>query len=270
MKKNILCALAFFVLIVQSIYSQAQVPAAVYQITMDDKAGGSRVLKFGLDPSATDGIDIQFGESDVPPFPPAGVFEGRFLLPINDFNGTLGGYSDYRQGTLPFTGQKEFRLSYQTGLGSEIRVTWSFPPEVTGKLQDIVIGTLINVDMNGSGEYTVTQPSIFNKLKLFINFNNVTDVPTESIMVNDFNLEQNYPNPFNPSTKIKYSIPSSELVQIKVYDLIGNEVSTLVNEIQSAGNHEVIFNANKLGSGIYFYQLRVGSKTLTQKMTLLK
>ncbi len=97
-----------------------------------------------------------------------------------------------------------------------------------------------------------------------------------------FNLEQNYPNPFNPSTKIKYSIPVVETrhassVQLKVYDILGNEVATLVNKQQQPGNYEVEFNSSAgtniyspLPSGIYFYQLKVGNYIQSKKMVLLK
>jgi hypothetical protein len=90
---------------------------------------------------------------------------------------------------------------------------------------------------------------------------------------NDFKLEQNYPNPFNPTTVIKYSIPvakSATKVVLKVYDILGKEVATLVNKEQSAGKYSISFNANKLSAGIYFYQIRAGQFLETKKMTLIK
>jgi len=86
----------------------------------------------------------------------------------------------------------------------------------------------------------------------------------------DFSLEQNYPNPFNPGTKISYSIPEIDNVKIVVYDIIGNEITTLVNKEQPAGNYEVEFNADNVPSGVYFYTLQSGSFTRTMKMLLLK
>lgn len=94
----------------------------------------------------------------------------------------------------------------------------------------------------------------------------------------NFSLEQNYPNPFNPSTKIKYSIPSgiagetkhSVLTTLKIYDILGNEIATLVNEQKPAGFYEATFNASALSSGIYFYKLQAGSFSQTNKMLLLK
>jgi choice-of-anchor B domain-containing protein len=85
-----------------------------------------------------------------------------------------------------------------------------------------------------------------------------------------FSLEQNYPNPFNPSTTIKYSIPTSEFVTFKVYDVLGNEVATLIDEYKPAGSYEIEFDGNGLSSGIYFYKLQAGSFTETKKMILMK
>ena len=85
-----------------------------------------------------------------------------------------------------------------------------------------------------------------------------------------FTLEQNYPNPFNPSTIIKYSIPSESFTTLKVYDVLGNEVATLVNSEKPAGNYEVEFNAKGLSSGIYFYKLKSSGSVLVRKMMVVK
>jgi len=86
----------------------------------------------------------------------------------------------------------------------------------------------------------------------------------------EFRLAQNYPNPFNPATNISYTLPSAQTVTLKVYDLLGREVATLVNGRQSAGNYVVQFNASSLASGVYFYRLQAGSFAETRKMMLLK
>jgi len=95
-------------------------------------------------------------------------------------------------------------------------------------------------------------------------------VEIDEIFVNDFQLEQNYPNPFNPYTTIKYSIPNQSNVTIKVYDLLGREIATLVNEEKLAGEYEVEFNAAKLSSGIYLYKIQAGDFISTKKMILIK
>jgi hypothetical protein len=86
----------------------------------------------------------------------------------------------------------------------------------------------------------------------------------------DFMLIQNFPNPFNPSTTIKYQIPELIFITLKVYDALGNEIATLVNEEKTAGTYEVTWYAENLPSGIYFYQLRAGKFVESKKMLLLK
>ena len=113
----------------------------------------------------------------------------------------------------------------------------------------------------------------------------VTDAKEEELQIlpNKFVLFQNYPNPFNPTTTIKYSIPSVETrhasslhVLLKVYDILGNEVATLVNEEQPPGNYSVTFDVShteqggSMASGIYFYKLNAGNFTQTKKFLLMK
>ena len=86
----------------------------------------------------------------------------------------------------------------------------------------------------------------------------------------DFELQQNYPNPFNPTTVIRYKLPINSLVTIKVYDVLGREVQTLVNQHQNAGDHSVTLNARNLSSGEYFYRLQAGTYHDTKKLLLLK
>ena len=81
---------------------------------------------------------------------------------------------------------------------------------------------------------------------------------------------QNYPNPFNPSTTIKFALPKSEFVKIRVYDMLGKEVATLVNEQLQAGYFEYTFNASNLSSGLYFYKIDAGYYTDIKKMVLIK
>ncbi len=96
-------------------------------------------------------------------------------------------------------------------------------------------------------------------------------------MKSDFNysISQNYPNPFNPSTKIQYITGSKQTVQLKVYDVLGKEIVTLVNEEKPAGSYEVEFSVDQhsspdIASGVYFYQLKIGNFIHTKKMIYLK
>jgi len=111
---------------------------------------------------------------------------------------------------------------------------------------------LKQVDLNGSSKYY-----------------NLAEV-VKIVSPETFNLSQNYPNPFNPTTKISWQIPAESYVTLKVYDLLGNEVATLVNEEKTAGIYEVEFDASRLTSGTYFYTLKSGGFISTKKLMLIK
>ena len=81
---------------------------------------------------------------------------------------------------------------------------------------------------------------------------------------------QNYPNPFNPSTNIKFELPKTGNVKLVIYDVLGREVETLLNEKLNAGSYEAVWNADKYSSGVYFYKLETGDFTQTKKMILMK
>jgi hypothetical protein len=98
----------------------------------------------------------------------------------------------------------------------------------------------------------------------------VTNVDDNKLNPTEFKLFDNYPNPFNPSTTLRYSIPQASFTTLKIYDELGREVVTLVNETKSAGIYEVEFNASNLSSGIYYYTLQAGSFSKTNKMILMK
>ena len=98
---------------------------------------------------------------------------------------------------------------------------------------------------------------------------NINSVAKNKEFIN-FVLKQNYPNPFNPSTTIQYSIPKESFVTIKVYNVLGKEIVTLVNERKSAGTYSVNFNSSNISSGVYFYRLISGTHSATKKMVILK
>ena len=99
----------------------------------------------------------------------------------------------------------------------------------------------------------------------------VTTIDDNEVSIpSKFNLDQNYPNPFNPSTRISYQLPTLSKVVLKVYDILGREVTTLVNREQNAGNYKIIFNSSNLSSGIYFYRIVSGVFTQTKKMMVIK
>jgi hypothetical protein len=104
----------------------------------------------------------------------------------------------------------------------------------------------------------------------FYGVNLILSVDKEEGLPTEFNLEQNYPNPFNPSTTIKFSIPNPEHVVLKIYDVVGSEVATLVNQQMDAGNYSLTFDASQLASGVYIYRISAGSFISIKKMMLVK
>ncbi len=164
-------------------------------ITISDLAGGSKTMFFGLDPAATDGLDIGLGEAPLPPLPPTGVFDARFLMP----NTTDASLSDYRYGTTTFNGSKVHQIQFQLGTGTNITLSWNLPAGVTGLLQDVVTGNLINVQMNGAGSYVVTNPSSFNKLQMTITYNlgGTVTVPPVPVLATPANNATGQPTSLN-------------------------------------------------------------------------
>jgi hypothetical protein len=133
---------------------------------------------------------------------------------------------------------------------------------------DIYHGTYTNYNISWL-KGCIIDGIVYGDTSLFVSVDD-----EENLIASEFKLEQNYPNPFNPSTTIRYEIPERSFVTIKVYDVLGNEIATLVNEEKPAGEYEVEFrpesSIKQPASGIYFYQLKAGSFTQTKKMILLK
>jgi len=128
---------------------------------------------------------------------------------------------------------------------------------------------------NDSTAYFQLQAGTFSNPtdRIIVNFTATTipvSVDEENNAFNNYNLVQNYPNPFNPTTMINYNVGEPGLVQLKVYNVLGVEVATLVNEQQYSGNYLIDFNALNLSSGVYFYSLTVNNFTQTRKMILEK
>jgi hypothetical protein len=141
----------------------------------------------------------------------------------------------------------------------------------TNKIMIITVGESVTGKISGAanqssmGFWSVYQSEV------------LTSVEDEETMPVEYKLYQNYPNPFNPATKIQYAVgnlpegkASRQLVQLKVYDILGNELATLVNEEKPAGKYEIEFNATQLSSGVYFYKLQAGEFVETKKMILLR
>jgi serine protease len=134
----------------------------------------------------------------------------------------------------------------------------------TGDTLRVAFAVLAADDQNGMREAIANARTKFAEII-------VTDVEEDNIAApTEFALDQNYPNPFNPRTKIKFSLPENAFTTLKIYDVLGKEVATLINEEKPAGNHDVEFDAERLTSGFYIYRIQAGNYVDSKKMILLK
>lgn len=265
----------FFILFSIGIVNQvnSQTPVLSLEITVADNVGGKQELRFGLDGGATNGLDKDLGENELPPFPPAGIFEARFIgsdIGVSELG--LGSYQDYRAGDSGFEGTITHELKYQASAsGSQIEISWDFPEGVSATMEDFVGGAVINEVMRDSGSVVVTNLAV-DKLKMTVTYTNMaTSVENfDALTPADFQLFQNYPNPFNPSTQITYSLSKDTQVRVSVYNLLGQEVARLVDRFQEAGRHSVVFRPNDFSSGVYLYEVQAGAFSASRKLTFIQ
>jgi hypothetical protein len=242
-------------------------------IISDGAVNGTDTLYFGIDPSATDGIDSALGEYQLPPVPPVGIFDCRFIgsdiAPPLQFGEGLN--SDYRQGNASFTGSKIHEIKFQRGAGSSITIFWQLSNGVTGRIYDLFGGILVNDSIFGNGNINITNNGI-NKLFLRVNYaagsigiKNITGFIPEK-----FILYQNYPNPFNPVTNIRFGIAEASNVKLTIYDILGNIIAIPVNQQLKPGIFEIRWDASGSPNGVYYCCMQAGNFSNTKKMILLK
>ncbi len=199
----------------------------------------------------------------------AGSNDGVFLSTNNGSNWTAAGLQDTLVSALTVFGPNLFAgtsdilgNSGSVFLSTNNGINWtdvnSGLPN-TGVLALTISGTNLFAGTAGSGVWRRPLSEMITGVE-----DHNSDIPYQFI------LSQNYPSPFNPSTKIKYSVPQSATVTIKVFDILGNEIETLVNEEKTTGTYEITWYAVNLPSGIYFYKLQAGSFVETKKTILLK
>lgn len=230
-------------------------------------------------------------------------FPGSIPLSIQTSgNVTLGSYTITIQGTGPSGAPPVHRRTITLDVivpveltsfaaasdKNDVILTWNTATELNNQgfeIQRKITGEFERVGfVEGKGTTTESQNYLFRDKDLLSgnytyrlkqtdfdgSFAYSDEVEIEISQPNVFYLGQNYPNPFNPSTNIKYSIPADGNVTLKMYDILGEEVSTLVNEYQQAGTFDVVFDGSNLSSGVYYYQLTSGELTSTKKMMLTK
>ncbi len=212
------------------------------RVTITDAEENSQVLYFG----AMGDDEEQKFSFELPPVPAKGIFDARF------------GSHQFAE----FTGvnvPKEVPVIISSG-AYPVAIRWDIPSKAT--MNGILKVDGKEVPMAGNGTTIIDNP----KAKIVLR---MTTGKTEVAPLT-YSLSQNYPNPFNPETKIAYALPSEEHVRIIVYNALGQEVATLVDEIQAAGQKSVTFNANNLPSGIYTYRITSGTFSAVKKMMLVK
>ncbi len=239
-----------------SVASSAAVPSTTAQgsasiskklnsLTIRDAAGNSQVLYFG-DKALVD----QSRSYELPPLGPDGTFDIRF--------------ASQKYVALHSTvvaSAEVFPVQIRSAAGP-LTVSWVIRNNNTRyDLVDASGKPLMSRSMTGTGSVKLTSTTVTG-LKL---------VASASGLPKEYALHQNYPNPFNPSTTITFDLPVTSVVSLKVYNILGQEVSTLLDGVQLEGGvHIATFNASNIPSGVYFYQLRAGSFTATRKLMLMK
>ncbi len=198
-----------------------------------------------------------------------------YSYPTNDSALTVGGNGTYLVPGDPVTGTGWIDGQVETA-GDRRLCNITGPFNLTlHDTAEIVVALVVGLGPDNLSSITVLKYNVgFATSKYFDLVNSLTDhttgISNSGPSRLDFNLLQNYPNPFNPSTTIKYEIPKNSFVTIKVYDVLGRAVATLVNEEESAGQYSINFKAGSLSSGIYFYSVVAGSFHQTKKMVLVK
>lgn len=236
---------------------------------------------WGVDSSATN-VDFSEGEFDLPPQLP-GLFDARFKDPqqtLARFGN--GSWTDMRAYVSPDQ-IDTFFISFKPGTayGGDYPMTlrWS-----KAQVESLYSGPVIlldpfgwMLDMKNNDSTLVTNPNISSVLLIAEHpvLPVVSVAPPQAGAPREFRLEQNYPNPFNPTTDIQYQISEIGFVSLKIYDLLGREVATLVNEMKPPGIYHVRWDANSAASGLYFYRLvsveRSGrSRVSVRKMVLIR
>lgn len=232
------------------------------------------LLAFGASVNATDGFDVGYDYAKPPVSPAPNALSTYF---------EQSGWSSYFSRFA-----SDIRAKYEFPQSGK---TWSFKVvsktagEVTLSWNDIT--ELIPEEVRNNYHFSMTGPGIGSTLDMltvpsvtftaeagvvysFAINSSVTSLGDDISIPEEFSLGQNFPNPFNPSTSIQYDVKEAAQVTLKVYDMIGNEVASLVNEVKPAGSYTISFDASKLSSGVYLYKMTAGSFVQTRKLVLMK
>ncbi len=220
------------------------------------------------------------------------VFGLPSILDVDNIDEINTEYSPF----VTFLGQQKFSTSYSTGMLDQLLFNKNGAIAGINSVAPYYINTLTQFyfvlvkylysetgnsiaeaaaktfdELNSSQPYYIKSEffGVFGDPSLALKYDILAAVEEDKI-VNEFELYQNYPNPFNPTTQISFSLPEKAFVQLKIFDVLGKEVATLINTEMSPGKHEIEFNGSSLSSGIYLYQIKAGIYNQVRKMLLVK
>ena len=183
------------------------------------------------------------------------------------------GYISYRLELIDESTEKVLGTVRQSKITSDDLVSFNIKAYKlnTEAVDKKTVRARIVIETNIEDRKTILTKSFAEENETLKKESALTELSIEGLeAVTNYNLEQNYPNPFNPSTMIRYQLPMNSEVRLKVFDILGKEVATLVNKTQNAGRYEVRFDASSLSSGVYIYRLQAGEYTATHKMLMIK
>lgn len=275
--------------IIYELLIDAEIPSTISNEKLEDNPLG--IEAFDLTGATLDGIReplVDGGQSD----PDGSIsmigtgFSRLWTTTTGDApNNSTPGALNYSQGALPV----ELSTFSATALSNGVKLSWRTETETNNYGFEIErntnSNTWVTLDfVNGNGnsnspkEYSYVDNSVkvgkySYRLKQIDNdgqyaYSKIVEVDLSKQM--EYNLTQNYPNPFNPTTSISFTLPKSGVVKLTVYNLLGQEIKTLVNGFKESGVHYINFNANNLNSGVYIYKIETSGFTQTRKMTLVK
>lgn len=226
-----------------------------------------RSLTFGVKPDASEGFDLRYDEPK-PPVPPGGKYVQAFFM-HPDWVPILG--SRFTSDIQSPEGRKAWTFYVSASELMDITLSWNIdqilrdvPDSVKLELSDTRSGERIDMKTASSYEFSTKEARLFTINTTVLGANEDREMPTT------FSLKQAYPNPFNPSTTLEYTLPEAVHVSLRIYNTLGEEVHTIVDEFKGAGYYSVLVDMNDLPSGVYMYRLQAGEFSEVKRMVLVR
>lgn len=232
----------------------------------------SAELRAGLDPAATNGIDAALGERELPPLPPSGTFEARFVSTGVPAELGQGSYRDYRAGSSTFEGEVAHRVMWQRGSGASIAIDYGLPDGVTARVEDLFGGVVLRETISGSGRLVVANGALTEVLLTIVYTSGVgTPITSEQILPRETTLSAPMPQPARGGVVgFQVGLPSAGPVRIAVYDVTGQQVAEVVRDARAAGDHLFKFDVETLPAGLYLVRLETVESVRTRSLVVVR